>query len=53
MFLPYTTHKVWWKQRCPRVMQSRFWLLGGVMNFAGLDFHTNFLIIELPLAVLR
>ena len=53
LFLPYTTHKVWWKQWCPRVMQSRFWVLDGVLDFAGLDFHTNFLIRELPLEGLR
>lgn len=29
--------------KVPRVMQSRFWLQDGVSDFAGLDFHTNFL----------
>lgn len=49
IFLPYTTHQAWWKQRCRRVTQSQFWLLDDVSDFAGLDFYTNFLIRELPL----
>lgn len=50
IFLPYTTYKVRWEQQ---VWQSGFWLLDGVLDLTGLDFHINFLIRELPLEGLR